>query len=1323
MSLHIGRRLALPRIKRHHIRYSLAALLIAFSSLLSLPALQAHADVPQYDQESPGFGDRHVVGGWYQDFTVDASGNLFTTGGNGTLNQGFINKFAPDGSFIKSFYVPDFNVATQTQYRRMAVDTSGNLFVIDEQSHTIHVFSNDGVYQRAIAGIPASADIAFDHLDNYYLTDSANQRVQKFSHDGTLLYTIGGPSAGSGDGQFNSPANVAVDSQNNLVVSDGGNHRIQMFTSSGSFLRKFGQTTTGLYCPPQPSLDGLAGLAVDSSDNIYVTTHNMWCANNVQKFSNTGAYIATQVRSTSVNYLRAAPGNIIYNLASETNPSGGNAATVIASYDTSGNLINSKVVGGIDKLIRPLASVQDSAGNTYVADVMNAVVRKYDSNHVFVQNIGGYGNGDGQFINIGGLTIDKNDVLYVGDYGRSNVQEFTTSGTFLRKFGSNGYGDGKFQFLGKMAARPDGTIAVLDGAGNIQFFNPDGTFVGKITASGLSSYAIKSDGTVSVFWKNTSYGSTQYYIQNYDSTNTLVGTPANVYFYDSATNSAFMPYADIAYDRFDNLYTLGNDNRNPQSINAVARLNLTNPDLPSYTVIIPTVYDLTASLYFTASNQLLITSGNNDYVYQYNVASLLKAPNAPTNLTTTATHGQLSLNWHAPAAGPAPLKYLIEYRPHAAGTWLRREATAATSSALTGLLDDDYDVRVSAMNEAGFSPVTEQDNVHVSADYSYHQRLTSPNDGEIRGISFGPDGRRYDVDAWNDVINIYDANGTFIKSFGSGGSDPGQLDNPRQPAIANNKLYVPDYYNQRVNIYDLDGNFLSSFGSQGTGDGQMQYPSQVYADPDGSIYVVSEYYNIQKYTADGTFIERAFTDVAYPVSMMRDASGNYYVSLEPEDNSGAVVYKYDSAGNLVLQLGTYGNGIGQMYEAPGSGLAVNGIGQLVVNDAYNERISFYDSTSGAFLYSVGRGPGNTGEYLTFDDPYTMAQAPNGDLYIPNSYSPYTQILRPTFSSGGGTPTQTAPSSPRSVTATSPSAGTITASWQAPSSNGGSSLTNYLLEYKPSTGTTWSQVDLPASATGHSLTSVPAGDYDIQVHAINAIGISAPSPITTVTVAGTSSTPPSPVAPPATTQPSTPAPTPTVVTAPSSPYVAPPAGTSSRQPDKVIAATDSTTSHEVPTQSTPPTLHTQQDKTKPGTVSITWQPPAGETPTRYVIEYRDATVPPSDTTTPWKQVATAQSSDRSSTFTLPAGNYTVRVAAVYPGETPRIILGVAHITIPAPVPLPAANATKPSVGPVVAICVGLVTIALFILIFFGWKRRRRNQAAEAARHAQLPPRWR
>lgn len=1297
------------------------ALLLISPVATLLQYISANATLPLYAQESPGFGDRKIADGWYDEFAVDASGNVFVTGGGG--NNGFIRKFAPDGTFIKDFYHPDLAIATQTLYGRMATDPNGNLFAIDEQVHNIHVYTNDGVFQRTITNVPTSTEIAFDSTGNYYLTDAANYRVIKYTNTGTQLYTIGGPAAGSADGKFNRPGNIAVDSQNNLIVTDTNNYRIQMFTSSGSFLRKFGQKTTGFLCPPQPSLDSMAGLAVDQNDNIYVATHAAWCNNNVQKFTTSGTYVETQSRPNSTSYLRSGPSGVIYELEYETYVSGAVGGYVIARYDASGTVLTQRLVGGVDKLKNPIATAQDSAGNTYVADAANHRVQKFDSSHTLVQNIGSYGTGNGQFRNVSGLTIDQNNILYVGDTYRSDVQKFTTTGTYLGKFGSSGSGDGQFQTMGKMDVRPDGTIAVLDGrlfsGSRIQFFQPDGTIAGKIALDATVSFAIKSDGTVSVYQRLSSYYYSTYQIYTYSTANVQIGSPVSVRFYDAATNSSFSPYADIAYDKNDNLYTLGNDSRNPQNVNTVARLNLTNPDLPGYEVIIPTVYDLDARLTFTATNQMLVTSGVNNYVFQYDTTGSLNAPNAPITLTSSPARGSVSLTWQ-PASGPLASKYLVEYRPHGQMQWLRHEATTATSSTIDGLLADDYDVRVRAMNQAGLSIVTEKDDISVTADYRYQQLLPIPNDGAIRGIGFAPDGRRYDVDGWNDVINMYDADGTFLKSFGSSGSDPGQLSNARQPAVANNKLYVPDSSNQRVNIYDLDGNFLSSFGgTYGGGDGEMMYPSQVFANTDGTIYVVSEYNNIQHYSADGIFIERAFTDLPEPVSMTRDTAGNYYVSVYPEDD-GAVIYKYNSTGTELLRFGTYGSGIGQTYEAPG--LAVNTLDQLIVNDAYNERIAIYDTATGAFLTNIGRGYGDQGEYLTFDDPYTIAQAPNGDLYIPNSYSSFTQVLRPTFSATGGTPSATAPSSPQAISASSPSAGTLLTTWQPPTSDGGQPLTGYLLEYKPTSGNSWSQLALPANATTHSLTGVPAGSYDVRVSATNSVGTSLPGVIATITVsAAAAPADPAPNPSPSPTPP--PSPTPTTVlpvvavtTTPTSTYVAPPTlpstptGKSSQDNTPVIQPSANSSS-------------AVQVATRPGhpsTPTIAWQPPSGSTPDHYVIEYRNSTVPDSDTTVPWRQASRVPGSKTSATITLPTGNYTIRVAAILPGESPRIIVGIAHITIPA------ANepaTIEPAVSWTwVSICIGLVMVAVFILIPVIWKRRRKQQQAEAERRAQLPPRW-
>lgn len=1314
MSLRIGRRLALRLPRFQQLFYGMATLLVATSSLLSLASPHAHADVPLYTQESPGFGDRKYIGNNYSFFALDSNKQMFVSMNIG--NNNFIRKFASDGTFLKDFTLPNLMTASNASYQRLAVDSLNNLFVINSYDNTIVVFDNDGIYQRTISSIPSgSADFVFDHLDNYYLTDSANNRVQKFSHDGTFLYNVGGPSAGSSDGQFNNPLNLAVDSQNNLVVADAGNSRIQVFTNTGAFIRKFGQATSGIMCPPQPSLGNMGGLTIDQSDNLYIATHQAWCNTYVQKYTVTGTYIATLTYARYSSYLRTAADNTIYSAEYETYISGQVGGSTIARYDTSGNVLTSRFIGGPDKLAYPCATAQDSAGNTYVADVRNYRIQKYDINHNPVLTIGSYGSGNGQFQSIASLAIDKNNVIYASDYSRDNIQKFSTDGTYLGSFGSQGTTDGQFQYLDKIAVRSDGTIAALDGryVGNsrIQFFKPDGTFLNKITAGGIVSFALKSDDSVTVFTSYSSYGSSSYYLKQFNTSNTEASS-TYASFYDSATNSSFLPYVDIAYDQFDNLYTLGRDTRNPQSVTTVARLNITNPDLPPYEVIVPILNDSSARLSFTSSNQMLITSPYASYVYQYDVASTLKAPNTPVNLTSTPTAHSLSLSWQAPT-GPTILKYLIEYRPHATMQWIRHEATTATSSIIDGLLQDTYDVRVTAMNQAGTGTPAEHDGIAISSDYNFKQMVTPPNNAYIQGVVFGPDGRRYESDYSNDVINIYGADGSFIKSFGTSGYNPGQLNGSRQGAITGGKLYIPSYNNERVDVFDLDGNYLSSFGSSGTGDGQMSYPSQVYADKDGTLFVVSEYSNIQHYDKDGNYLGRFASDLAQPISMTRDEAGNYYVANYGSDSSGGI-YKYNASGTNILHFGSYGEGVGQMYEV--TGMAINKLGQLVINDTYNYRVGFY-TTDGTFLYNIGRGYGYEGEYLMFDGALTIAQAPNGDLYLPNGWSPYMTIFGYTGSQGTTTPpAASVPTSPRSVTVTSTNANTLTATWQSPADNGGSVLIDYVFEYKPAASSTWSQLILAPTATNHTLTNVPAGTYDIRISASNASGTSVPSTVATTAVADPSVL--LPVAPTPTTQTTTP----TITIAPSTPYVAPLSPTQSHRPNQ---SSDTTTSD---SQSPPQILRTQIDTKNPSSVTVTWQPPAGKTPTGYIIEYRDASVSPDDTTTSWRQAAITGPNDHSGVINLPSGQYNIRVAAVVPGEpTGRIILAVARVTITTPtvegdgqLKGSSASAATPThtIRSIILVCVGLLTLAFLFIIPILWKRRRRKQTPAAI---QLPPR--
>jgi len=73
--------------------------------------------------------------------------------------------------------------------------------------------------------------------------------------------------------------------------------------------------------------------------------------------------------------------------------------------------------------------------------------------------------------------------------------------------------------------------------------------------------------------------------------------------------------------------------------------------------------------------------------------------------------------------------------------------------------------------------------------------------------------------------------GTFIKSFGSKGSGPGELEQPHALAMdSRGRLFVGDRSNNRIQIFDQDGKLLDTWT-------QFSRPSGIYIDANDMIYV------------------------------------------------------------------------------------------------------------------------------------------------------------------------------------------------------------------------------------------------------------------------------------------------------------------------------------------------------------------------------------------------------------------------------------------------------------------------------------------------------
>ncbi len=81
---------------------------------------------------------------------------------------------------------------------------------------------------------------------------------------------------------------------------------------------------------------------------------------------------------------------------------------------------------------------------------------------------------------------------------------------------------------------------------------------------------------------------------------------------------------------------------------------------------------------------------------------------------------------------------------------------------------------------------------------------------------------------------------TFVKSFGTYGSGPGQFNAPTDVAVdPSGNIWAPDVRNQRVEEFTSSGTFIRQFGSLGfgVGNGQFLWPSGLAADQSGNIWV------------------------------------------------------------------------------------------------------------------------------------------------------------------------------------------------------------------------------------------------------------------------------------------------------------------------------------------------------------------------------------------------------------------------------------------------------------------------------------------------------
>jgi len=392
------------------------------------------------------------------------SGTIRTVAGNGESG------FSGDGRRAIE--------ASLNEPKGIALDRRGNLLVADSENHVIRKVDRATGLIATIAGCAGSSESGREATspntaqgeerdDPFSDSGATGERAfaQQTDLSGTVRYVVngagpskrfGGDGGDAGQALLNFPTAVVVDGEGNLYIADTMNHRIRrVYATSGRIttIAGVGQPRFGGDGGPAVSagLNEPAALAISDSGILYVADQSN---NRVRAIDLSTGLIQTVAGTGSATY---NGDGIPATDAALAGPSGltlGTDGTLyiadtfngrIRAIDAATGLIRTVVGDGGEyryqgaseppspSLSRPSGVAVDAAGDLYITDSDNHLVRRWDRARTTLERVAGTGaaqyEGDGAAALEAalsypfGVTVDRAGHLFVADTFNHRIRE------------------------------------------------------------------------------------------------------------------------------------------------------------------------------------------------------------------------------------------------------------------------------------------------------------------------------------------------------------------------------------------------------------------------------------------------------------------------------------------------------------------------------------------------------------------------------------------------------------------------------------------------------------------------------------------------------------------------------------------------------------------------------------------------------------------------------------------------------------------------------------------------------------------------------------